>query len=168
MRTLQHTPPAAARGRARRSGRSCWGMRGWADHDPGSASGVVSRTSRPPRPRALSALCGGSGTRPDAIRDPIVYENLNVRKLKCTPVLASARPRGRPWSTLRAWRGGRELTLGQTKGKPSRHGGQDAACGQRREGWDKRAHHGAARATRRYARGLGGGVGAAPPLKRMP
>ena len=41
------------------------------------------------------------------------------------PVLASARPRGRPWSTLRAWRGGRELTLGQ-----SRHGGQDAGNGE--------------------------------------
>ena len=50
-------------------------------------------------------------------------------------VLASARPRGRPWSALRAWRGDRELTLGQ-----SRHGGQDAGLG---EGWDKkRAHHG--------------------------
>ena len=53
----------------------------------------------------------------------------------CTPVLASARPRGRPWSALRAWRGDRELTPGQW-----RHGGQDAGLG---EGWDKkRDHHG--------------------------
>ena len=46
-------------------------------------------------------------------------------QMPSAPVLASARPRGRPWSTLRAWRGGRELTLGQ-----SRHGGQDAGNGE--------------------------------------
>ena len=92
-------------------------------------------------------------------RLPSASQGAHVYPCACERSSAS----GRPWSTLRAWRGGRELTLGQTKGKPSRHGGQDAGNG---EGWDKRAHHGAARATRRYARGLGGGVGAGPPLKR--
>ena len=67
-------------------------------------------------------------------------------------VLASARPRGRPWSALRAWRGDRELTLGQ-----SRHGGQDAGLG---EGWaQKRAHRGGrARADEVCTRARGGDV----------
>ena len=41
----------------------------------GARVGSFRHERRPPRPRAMSALCGGSGTRPDAIRDPIVYEN---------------------------------------------------------------------------------------------
>ena len=80
VRTLQHTPPAAARGRARSAlGPVVLGrMRGWADHvhDPGErAAGSFQAACAPGPPFALSALCGGSGTRPDAIRDPIVYEN---------------------------------------------------------------------------------------------
>ena len=64
-------------------------------------------------------------------------------------VLASARPRGRPWSAPRAWRGDRELTLGQP-----RHGGQDAASPRAGPKSVRTAE--AARAPKRYARGLGG------------
>ena len=84
----------------------------------------------------------------------------------CTPVLASARPRGRPWSSLRAWRGDRELTLGQ-----SRHGGQDAGLG---EGWaQKRAHRGGraradevcTRARGAFCRRLSGAPGRRPLMR---
>jgi hypothetical protein len=64
-------------------------------------------------------------------------------------VLASARLRGRPWSAPRAWRGDRELTLGQP-----RHGGQDAASPGAGTKSVRTAE--AARAPKRYARGLGG------------
>jgi len=64
-------------------------------------------------------------------------------------VLASARPRGRPWSAPRAWRGDRELTLGQP-----RHGGQDAASPRAGPKSVRTAE--AARAPKRYARGLPG------------
>jgi len=51
-----------------------------------------------------------------------------------------------PWSTLRAWRGDRELVIGH-----SGHDRQDAGIGK---GWDTKSVRTEGAATKRFARGL--------------